>query len=389
MKNKKFKFIDLFSGIGGFHQAMESFGGECVFASDIDKECIKMYKKNYNFNSDFDITKVDAKDIPYHDVLCGGFPCQAFSKAGKQKGINDTRGTLFFDIARILEYHKTKYILLENVRNLISHDDGNTWKTIKKTLHDLGYRLTKEPIVLSPHQFGVPQLRERVFIPGVYDPENVDKDLDITFDKLMSKDENDLYSIIEKGVVEEKYYLNQYEINLLNAWDEFYKGIEEKIIGFPIWAEYFKVKKIDSKLPKWKYDFIEKNRRLYINNKEFIDQWLKKYNNLNDFIPTHRKMEWQAGTNIDSIWDGVIQFRPSGIRVKKPTVFPALVAMVQIPVIAKYKRRLTVRECARLQSFPETFICDDIDQQAYKQFGNSVNVEVLKRIFQKLIDYKD
>lgn len=389
MLKKGFKFIDLFSGIGGFHQAMESFGGECVFASDINKECIKVYNKNYNFNSDFDITKVDAKDIPEHDVLCGGFPCQAFSKAGKQMGINDTRGTLFFDIARILKEHHTKYILLENVRNLVSHDNGNTWKTIKDTLHSLGYRLTKEPIVLSPHQFGVPQLRERVYIPGIYDPENVDKDLDISFDNLMKKEQNDLYSVLDSGKVEEKYYIDEYENIVLTAWDEFYKGIKEKVIGFPIWAQYFKVKKIDNKLPKWKYDFIDKNRKLYLNNKEFIDEWLKKYNNLKSFVPTHTKMEWQAGESIDTIWEGVIQFRPSGVRVKTPTVFPALVAMVQIPVIGKYKRRLTVRECARLQSFPENFICDEIDQQAYKQFGNSVNVEVLKQIFEKLIKIED
>ena len=112
---KKFKFIDLFSGVGGFHQAMCQIGGECVFASEIDKFCTETYMENYGINSQYDITDVRVEDIPKHDVLCAGFPCQAFSKAGKQSGMDDARGTLFFEIARILKYHKTKYIILENV----------------------------------------------------------------------------------------------------------------------------------------------------------------------------------------------------------------------------------------------------------------------------------
>ena len=132
---ENFKFIDLFCGIGGFHQALASLGGECVFASDIDVDCRKTYKANYGIEPIGDITKVEAKDIPAHDVLCGGFPCQAFSKAGKRLGFDDpTKGTLFFDILRIMEYHKPKYALLENVRNLASHDNGNTWKVIHDSL---------------------------------------------------------------------------------------------------------------------------------------------------------------------------------------------------------------------------------------------------------------
>ena len=169
---KKFKFIDLFAGIGGFHQAMEQLGGECVFASEIDKYAIESYKENYGIDSDINIRDIDEKDIPQHDVLCAGFPCQTFSKAGKQEGFKDeTKGTLFFEIERILKHHKTKYIILENVRNLVSHDSGNTWKTIYNHLTKLGYRLTKEPIIISPHQLGIPQLRERVVILGIYDPE--------------------------------------------------------------------------------------------------------------------------------------------------------------------------------------------------------------------------
>ena len=383
---KKFKFIDLFSGIGGFHQAMEQLGGTCVFASEIDPYCIKTYYNNYGVNADHNVREVEAWDIPAHDVLCAGFPCQAFSKAGYQKGMSDTRGTLFFEIERILRYHKTKYIVLENVRNLVSHDNGNTWKTIHSHLKSIGYRLTPIPIIISPHQLGIPQLRERVVILGIYDPDNADKDLIINFDDLKTKEQNSIYDVLDDGDVEDKYYISEKEEYVLEAWDEFYQGVEETVIGFPIWAEYFRDKDEEDDYPAWKKEFVRKNKKLYENNKEFIDAWLDKYDNLRSFTPTQRKMEWQAGDKIESLWDGVIQFRPSGIRVKTDYTFPALVAIVQVPIIGKYRRRLTVREAARLQSFPNTFIPDADDHQAYKQFGNAVNVTVIKEAARKLFE---
>ena len=162
---ESFKFIDLFCGIGGFHQAMESLGGTCVFASDIDEDCRKTYEANYGIAPAGDITRIDAADIPAHDVLCGGFPCQAFSKAGNRLGFDDqTKGTLFFDICRILDYHHPKYAILENVRNLASHDKGNTWRVIHDKLVELGYNLLPEPVIFSPHYIGIPQHRERVYI---------------------------------------------------------------------------------------------------------------------------------------------------------------------------------------------------------------------------------
>lgn len=381
----KFKYIDLFSGIGGFHQAMDNLGGECVFASEIDEYARDTYKKNYNIDPFGDITKVDVKkDIPFHDVLCAGFPCQSFSKAGNREGLDDARGTLFFDIARILEYHKTKYIILENVRNLVSHDNGNTWNVISKTLKKLGYRLTEEPIVISPHHLGIPQSRERVIIAGVYDPNNIKKPLKLKIKNNFDVKENTIDTILQRTRVSDKYYLTEEEEEVLNVWNQFYKGIKEEVIGFPIWLDYFN-KTYDDDMPDWKKNFISRNNELYKNNKNFIDKWLKKNNNLTHFTPTNRKFEWQAGQDINNVYEGIIQFRPSGIRVKRPNYFPALVAMVQTPIIGKYKRRLTIKEAARLQSFPDDFIPNEDDHQAYKQFGNAVNVKVVETIAKELL----
>lgn len=385
---KKFKFIDLFAGIGGFHQAMVQLGGQCVYASEIDKFCIERYKENYNIDADHDITKINPEEVPDHDVLCGGFPCQAFSKAGKQKGFEETRGTLFFYIEKILQAKKPKYIVLENVRNLVSHDNGNTWKVIRQHIIDCGYRITENPIIISPHQLGIPQLRERVVILGVYDPDNTDKYLNIDLGTMKDKKDNSIESILEPNNNEEKYKISKQEERVLSAWDEFYKMIDLKVIGFPIIVDFFDGH-IDPDYPNWKKQFVEKNHALYVLNKNAIDRWIKKWKVYETFTPTQRKMEWQAGSSIESIWEGLIQFRPSGVRVKSPNCFPALVAMVQVPIVGKYKRRLTIREAARLQSFPDSFIFDSNDHQAYKQFGNAVNVNVIKTVAEALFNYKE
>ena len=379
-----FTFVDLFAGIGGFHQAMQDLGGRCVLASEIDAFAIETYLKNYGIDAAHDITKIESSQIPDHDVLCAGFPCQAFSKAGRQQGFADeTKGTLFFQIVRILQEKQPKFIVLENVRNLVSHDNGNTWRVIKKSLTQLGYVLSDAPIIMSPHQLGVPQLRERVYILGIHHSLGINH-LNFHIPN-RKKHQADIY---EAGIIEEdpdeKYYISQEEEKVLTCWGEFYHGIKEKVIGFPIWSFEFRQTYDTSAYPKWKADFCQKNRALYANNREFIDAWLKKWNDLADFVPTNRKFEWQAGTSISSIWDGFIQFRPSGIRVKRPDSFPALVAMVQIPIIGKYRRRLTPREAARLQSFPDSFVPNKNDHQAYKQFGNAVNVNCVRFLAQQL-----
>lgn len=381
---RPFRFIDLFCGIGGFHQAMESLGGECVFASDIDEDCRKTYEANYGIVPAGDITKISAEDIPAHDVLCGGFPCQAFSKAGNRLGFEDpTKGTLFFDICRIIEHHRPKYVLLENVRNLASHDHGNTWKVIHDKLEGLGYNLLPEPVISSPHYFGIPQHRERVFIMCVR--KDIGEIRPIEFRKEQMKP-----CTIESILQDDKEISNiqDYRIssdmeNLIDLWNEFLQNIKtDRLPGFPIWSDRLRDLNFDEDLdsfPAWKRNFILKNNELYVNNREFIDEWLARAKQNPLFFGAKAKLEWQAGqTKHPDIWKQIFQLRPSGIRVKVNSYFPALVAIVQTSVIGPRRRFLTPRECARLQSFPESFQPDVKQPQAYKQFGNAVNVKLVE-----------
>ena len=389
-----FRFIDLFAGIGGFHQAMRQLNGECVFAAEISPETAATYQNNYGIEACFDITKVNPDDIPEHDVLCAGFPCQSFSKAGGRKGFQDARGVLFFDIVRILQYHNyryngPKYVILENVRNLVSHDKGNTWRRIRRELQNLGYNVIETPLIVSPHYLEVPQLRERAVIVAVRN-EYFDKEIKLSIpvksrntcsvDSVLMSRSNSEYKL-------QSFRISAYEEKVLKLWDDFIKGINRRIIGFPIWSDVFFEEVDTSEFPDWKKEFVRKNKELYAENKEFIDRWYVANNRLKGIKKTHRKFEWQVNGIIDSVYDGVIQFRPSGVRVKLPTEFPALVAMVHVPIVGKQKRYLTPREAARLQSFPEDFKIDQNIHLAYKQFGNAVNVKVIRTVFEQFVDF--
>ncbi|MBR1626566.1 MAG: DNA cytosine methyltransferase [Bacteroidales bacterium] len=383
MKTDNFTFIDLFCGIGGFHQAMSSLGGQCVFACDIDEQCRQTYYDNYGIAPYGDITKIPAQNIPAHDVLCAGFPCQSFSKAGKRLGFNDaTKGTLFFDIMRIVNYHKPKYLLLENVRNLASHDNGNTWQVIYTQLSEAGYNLLEKPVIFSPHYIGIPQHRERVFIMCIRKDVGSVKPFVFNEDKVNSCNIDSVLLDDSKILNIKKYKLNKDEIDLIDIWNEFIKNITQPLPSFPIWSDRLcepDTKEDTSDYPSWKVNFINKNNNLYLDNKKFIDEWLKKAKNTKKFNGAKAKLEWQAGkTPSPDLWDTIMHFRPSGLRVKTGTYFPALVAITQTSIIGKRKRYLTPRECARLQSFPDDFKINTNDIQAYKQFGNAVNVELVR-----------
>lgn len=407
---KDFSFIDLFAGIGGFHCAVSSLGGKCVFVSEIDKLCQKTYSENFPSCKKIiegDIRKVIPSNIPHFDMLCAGFPCQSFSKAGKREGFNDeTRGDLFSYTLSILKQHpECKFVLLENVKNLA--DNESFWEVIVSSFKKMNYFITKTPIILSPSEFGIPQNRDRVFILGIrkdvankniankQEIEVSDLHLDSHFKNLKKKA---AFEILDEDF-ESQLILDNEESNVLNAWDEFKQNILIKRIDAPIWMEYFGesyktdsafYKKVGySGMPAWKQRFVKRNREFYIEHKEKIDEWIKKWDMQNK-NKIYRKFEWNCKDDCKSIKEGIIQIRHSGVRVKRPDCYPALVAVNNTPIVwceqKKCFRRLSVRETARLQSFPEKYIFLGSNLEQYKQLGNSVNVSVVKYVAKGLMN---
>ncbi len=411
IKDYRFTFIDLFAGIGGFHQAMRYLGGKCVMASEINEACVETYKANYD-TKDIrgDIKKIEADSVPKFDVLCAGFPCQPFSKAGLQKGFDDEdRGNLFFNILRILDGHpETKFVILENVRNLADKEDN--WNIIKTELMKRDFFITERPVILSPSNFGLPQIRERVYILGIR------KDLrnmniltndyihisDLGLEGIQFKDKckmGDAFKILEDKVSKD-YVLDPEQEEMIYAWEEFRKATQIGAIGFPIWIRSFGLgiedeeEFLDSQgfydMPEWKQKFVTNNRRLYLKNKEFIDDWVARHDMLNR-IKLYQKFEWNCGTDVKDIRDAVIQIRQSGIRAKRPTYYPALVAIVNTPIVYDKKRKhfrfITPREAANLQNFNKRFKFLGTDKQVYKQLGNSVNVKILKILGKTLFGF--
>ena len=195
-----FRFIDLFAGIGGIRLGFESVGGHCVFSSEFDEDACKTYEANFGEHPSGDITKIDAKDIPDFEILLGGYPCQAFSIIGKKEGFaNETCGTLFFDIERILKEKQPPAFMLENVRNLTAHDNGNTFRIIKEHLEKLGYHVYAK--VLNALDYGVPQKRERIIIVGFID------DVEFSFPEPISESEKTTLADILEDNVDKKYYV--------------------------------------------------------------------------------------------------------------------------------------------------------------------------------------
>lgn len=415
MKPYNFRFIDLFCGIGGFHQAMTPLGGKCVFASDINEQCREVYKKNFAPNDEFviygDINKAIKENvIPEFEVLCGGFPCQTFSKAGNQNGFTvvekengekDERGQLFYRIIDILKEHsECKYVILENVRNLADKKDN--WEIVCNELKDQGFIITEEPIIESPHNFGVPQVRERVFILGIR-KEAFDGrrslpagyltrkilGIDDEIDRCPEKG-NCLPGIIDTNV-DPKYYVSEEVEELLDAWEEFRANV--KGLCSPFWLhkagigiysreQFYQDADIGyQEMPEWKKAMVMRSRIMYENNFEFIDAWIERHK-MQDKILIQQKFEWNCGTDCKSLREGIIQIRQSGVRVKRPNYFPSLVAMNNTPIIwdehvQKY-RYFTPKESAKLQSFKSDYKFSDSDAVTYRQLGNSVNVKLVK-----------
>lgn len=315
-----FRYIDLFAGIGGFHLAMNFYGAECVFASEWDSFAAKVYENNFGIKPHGDITKIKEENIPIHDILCAGFPCQAFSISGKQKGFEDTRGTLFFDIARIAAYHKPKILFLENVKNLEKHDKGKTLEVILKTLNTLNYNVFFK--VLNASDFGLPQNRERIFF--------------VCFRKDLNIQDFKFPLPIFKKVALNDILEPMPNIKTINRAD------------IKIYKKYEPLKNMfgDIELP-------------------------------NKPIQVGLVNKGGQGERIYSTYGHACTLSAYGGGVGSKT---------GLYLVKEHIRKLTPRECARLQGFPDDFIIDNNINQAYKQFGNSVAVNVLKEIIKQIIE---
>ncbi len=379
------RFIDLFCGIGGFHLALAREGFSCVFSCDIDEKCREIYEKNHGIKPHSDITSIDETQVPDFDVLCAGFPCQPFSTGGNRRGLDDIRGNLFEHILRIASHKKPSFMLLENVKNIKTIDNGNTFRHICSRIQEEGYVMNPSTMLfeLSPHQFGIPQLRERVIFVCIRN----DK-FDHSKHFLHHPPVIPMKSIMEINVDLSRYRISQEIEDVLQAWDEMIQVINVGTSLSPaiLCKEFSKeyTREEWDAIPVWKQQYIIKNKPLYEKYKVEWNKWYEKHKTILCKRDIYTKLEWQAGKKKenDSIWNYFIQLRQSGIRVKKADVFPTLVAIVQTPIYAKEKRYITPRECARLQSFPDSFLLHPTDQVAYKQLGNSVNVDVIHYVIQ-------
>ncbi len=294
---KNYRFIDLFAGIGGIRLGFESYFGECVFSSEWDKYAQMTYEANFHHKPFGDITKIHEEDIPTFDVLLAGFPCQPFSNAGLKKGFEDTRGTLFFYIAKIINYHRPKVIFLENVKALKNHNKGKTYKIIENTLYNLGYNVHTK--IINAKDFGVPQNRERIYIVGFL--ENLDfafpqeKNINMKVGDILEKKVEDRYTISDR-----------------------------------LWAGH--------------------QRRKEEHKKRGNGFGYSLFNYNSYYTSTISARYYKDGSEI------------------------------LIEQKGKNPRKITPREAARLQGFPESFVIPVSNNQAYKQFGNSVCIPVIRAI---------
>lgn len=304
-----YKYIDLFAGIGGFHLALSSLGAECVYANEWDKFAQDVYKENFGIQPEGDITKIDENTIPDHDILCAGFPCQAFSISGNQKGFEDSRGTLFFDVARVVKVKRPKVVFMENVKNFAVHDNGNTLAVVKGTMEELGYTFYQK--VLNAVDYGIPQKRERIYM--------------VCF-------RNDLPNKIF-------YYPRPFKLT---------RHVEDFLLD-------------DKSMVK----------DLYVNRPDTFYNGIKDNKYSNSSIRLGIVNKGGQGERI---------YSTKGIAITLSAYGGGVFSKTGGYLVNGKPRKLHPRECARIMGYPDTYKMAKNKNQAYKQFGNSVVVDVLQYI---------
>ncbi|MEA5093018.1 IS1595 family transposase ISCco3 [bioreactor metagenome] len=304
-----YTFIDLFAGLGGFRLALESLGGKCVYSNEWDEPVQKVYAENFGDLPEGDITQVDEKTIPNHDILCAGFPCQAFSISGKQKGFEDSRGTLFFDVARIVKEKKPKIVFMENVKNFATHDDGRTLEVVKATMEELGYTFNQK--VLNAVDYGVPQKRERIYM--------------VCF-------RNDL-------IIQEFRYPKPFELT---------RHVE---------------------------DFLLKDESMV--SSLYVERPDTYFNGAEDNVYSNKSI--RLGT-VNKGGQGERIYSTKGIAITLSAYGGGIFAKTGGYLINGKTRKLHPRECARIMGYPDSYKMSSSPNQAYKQFGNSVVIDVLQLI---------
>lgn len=308
-----YTFIDLFAGLGGFRIALESLGGKCVYSNEWDEPVQKVYADNFGDTPEGDITQIDENSIPDHDILCAGFPCQAFSISGKQKGFEDSRGTLFFDVARIVKAKKPKIVFMENVKNFATHDEGRTLEVVKATMEELGYIFNQK--VLNAVDYGVPQKRERIYMVCFRNDLNIPK-----------------FS-----------YPKPFELT---------RHVE---------------------------DFLLRDESLV--SHLYIDRPDTYFNDTVD--DTYSNKSIRLGT-VNKGGQGERIYSTKGIAITLSAYGGGVFAKTGGYLINGKTRKLHPRECARIMGYPDSYKMSSSPNQAYKQFGNSVVIDVLQLIGEEI-----
>lgn len=391
-----------------------------MLASEVDAGLRTLYFRNFGLEPQEDVRRLHEGDVPPHDLLCAGFPCQPFSKAGEQLGLACRRdGDLFGHILRVLSHRRPMMVMLENVANLERHEGGRTYRRMVADLRKLGYEVDQR--VLSPFKFGIPQVRDRLFIVAAQGGLG-----DFNWPESNGRVPS-IHDVLDHDPPDARRISDQYE-RCIKVWQEFLDRFptDQELPSFPIWsmefgADYPYLGKTPTQtycgdlsryrgahgqplrdlppkvrmegLPSyaredtfadWKKQFISLNRQLYRRNRHWIDDWRKK---ILEFPPSLQKLEWNCKGERRVLADHILQFRASGVRVKRATAAPALIAMTttQVPIITSQGRYMTVRECSRLQGLGTLAHLPDAPTRAYRALGNAVNADLVALVAERLI----